>query len=339
MTSYTKLDEDIAAPTHLIIISHGLLGHSGHVGEMAKAIQQGVPNAIVITPDVNARTSSFHGICVGGERLYGAIKEVLSDYPSVRKFSILGYSLGGLYARYCIGRMWEDQLLQRLEPTVYASFATPHLGSYRDDQSWSSSFLNWAGRSLLGLTGTQLMLADGPKPLLLRMTEHDSSFIAGLRCFSRHAAFANVRADRTVPYDTSAIAPGNLQQDNINYLFQPHELASYPHVKRVWSNHTSTTHQAQQPTNDPVFGESHGQIQQAMAQNLNTAVQWHKVDIELPGLHTHGMIVVRNRWVNFAGRDVLQFVVERLFDLTANSTHSTDVSLPRESEPQSVAVS
>ena len=37
---------------------------------------------------------------------------------------------------------------------------------------------------------------------------------------------------------------------------------------------------------------------------------WFRVDVSLPGSHTHGRIVVRRPWVDSSGQDVVRFMLQ-----------------------------
>lgn len=77
---------------------------------------------------------------------------MIKRHPSLQKISFVGHSLGGLIARYAIGRLYEQESREELphnsddigdtcpirepkeriaglEPVYFITFATPHLGS------------------------------------------------------------------------------------------------------------------------------------------------------------------------------------------------------------------
>lgn len=57
---------------------------------------------------------------------------------------------------------------------------------------------------VVGQSGTDLFLRDGPRPLLLRMAT-DEPFRGALRAFRSRIAFANRGGDFMVPYGSAAI--------------------------------------------------------------------------------------------------------------------------------------
>lgn len=118
---------------------------------------------------------------------------MIKRHPSLQKISFVGHSLGGLVARYAIGRLYEQELPQNsdkisveepkesiagLAPVYFITSATPHLGSRGHKQvplfSGSRTLEKFATRMswCLGKTGKHLFLADGDDgkpPLLIRM--------------------------------------------------------------------------------------------------------------------------------------------------------------------------
>lgn len=64
---------------------------------------------------------------------------VTKRWPEVSKISFVAHSLGGLVARYAIGKLYEndasnseqlnDASIAGLQPVNFITFATPHLGS------------------------------------------------------------------------------------------------------------------------------------------------------------------------------------------------------------------
>ena len=46
---------------------------------------------------------TFDGIDTGGDRLVKEVRLYVSQHPDLQYISVLGHSMGGLIARYCIG--------------------------------------------------------------------------------------------------------------------------------------------------------------------------------------------------------------------------------------------
>ena len=147
----------------------------------------------------------------------------------IKKFSIVGYSLGppyvvvllitgGLLSRYVVGLLFARGVFEDIEPVNFTTFATPHLGIRHVTPGVLHTIANLLGPRLLSASGRQMFLSDRlPRPLLLRMTERgikrpgifvdraDSIFMRGLALFRNRIAYANIVNDRSVPFHTAAI--------------------------------------------------------------------------------------------------------------------------------------
>lgn len=77
----------------------------------------------------------------------------------VTRFSITGYSLGGLVARYVVGILYHRGFFKTVTPVNFSTIATPHLGLLRYG-TWISGVLNTLGPKFLGRTGTQFYAKD-----------------------------------------------------------------------------------------------------------------------------------------------------------------------------------
>jgi len=120
----------------------------------------------------------------------------------VTRFSISGYSLGGLLARYVIGALYANKFFDTIEPVNFTTIATPHLGIPKYPSFFSTMVRHFSsfhlrisfhvriayttllsfqgtqiGPRLLGRTGLQFYGVDksnGPdsRPLLEIMADH-----------------------------------------------------------------------------------------------------------------------------------------------------------------------
>ena len=70
----------------------------------------------------NSGSFTYDGVELGGERVCQEIEEELEKLAeagqSIKKLSIVGYSLGGLVARYAVGLLYSRGLFNELEPVV-----------------------------------------------------------------------------------------------------------------------------------------------------------------------------------------------------------------------------
>ncbi|RZC44371.1 hypothetical protein C5167_037314 [Papaver somniferum] len=201
--------EDGPPPTHLVVMVNG--------------------------SNCNTASTTLDGVDVMGERLADEVLSVVKRRPELQKISFVAHSLGGLVARYAIGRLYssnpehnpsegngdcsgdgsgnaclENKLIVKiagLEPMNFITVATPHLGSRGHRQVpvfCGLRFLEKTAKNtswLLGRTGKHLFLIDEDKekpPLLLQMVNDcgDLRFMSALLSFKRRAAYANVGYDR-----------------------------------------------------------------------------------------------------------------------------------------------
>lgn len=74
---------------------------------------------------------TYEGIDGCGERLVEEIHGLMAQYPLLEEISILGHSMGGLIARYAMGRLYDAEtgrIAGRLLPVHFIGMACPHLG-------------------------------------------------------------------------------------------------------------------------------------------------------------------------------------------------------------------
>jgi hypothetical protein len=91
---------------------------------------------MISTANCGHMTSLFRtldGIDVGGHRLADEVRafRLRPDMTSLDSISFIGDGIGGLYARYAIGVLLDndgERLCQGLKPCNYISLSTPHLG-------------------------------------------------------------------------------------------------------------------------------------------------------------------------------------------------------------------
>lgn len=171
------------------------------------------------------------------------LKRLTERGQTIKKFSIAGYSLGGLVARYVVGLLESRGFFEKITPVVghgvstssqhllmlrqnFTTFATPHLGVHAPAQAWYTAIYNSLGARTVSLSGRQLFTIDNfestGKPLLVLLAEPESVFMRGLERFKRRTVYANIINDRAVAYFTSYItqidAYSNLDQISINYI-------------------------------------------------------------------------------------------------------------------------
>ena len=90
------------------------------------------------------------------------------------RFSVTGYSMGGLIARYLLGILHARHFFDTIAPANFTTFATPHVGIPRYPGFVSSMFSKFGPR-MLSKSGEQFFHADSwgntGRPLLTVMAD------------------------------------------------------------------------------------------------------------------------------------------------------------------------
>ncbi|YCL18754.1 Phospholipase [Komagataella phaffii] len=195
--------------THLFALVHGLWGGPNHLQVIEQAIKDAFDDDSyhVLRPSNFAFFKTYDGIEVCGNKVIEALFseiELLSEQDiKVTKISFVGYSLGGLIARYCIGELYRLGVFDKIEPVIFTTFATPHMGVRFWDSSIKSSTANFLGSTVLGQTGRDLFLHNSD--MLLQLADPEDVYYKGLDLFQKKILLANIRNDRTVAFYTSYI--------------------------------------------------------------------------------------------------------------------------------------
>ncbi|KXG46972.1 uncharacterized protein PGRI_037180 [Penicillium griseofulvum] len=228
-TSETTLDTSKA--DHLCVLVHGLWGNPSHLDYIASALRDRYgSNVYIFCPKANSGNYTYDGIELGGERLVHEVEETLESLAEkgqkIKKISVIGYSLGGLLARYAIGLLNARGWLDKLEPMNFTTFATPHVGVRAPLKGYKDQVFNVLGPKTISASGRQMWLVDSfrdtGRPLLGVMADPGSIFITGLKKFRRRSVYANIVNDRSVLYYTSGLSKvdpfRDLEAVNINYV-------------------------------------------------------------------------------------------------------------------------
>ncbi|KGO71834.1 hypothetical protein PITC_028370 [Penicillium italicum] len=229
-TSETMLD--ISKADHLCVLVHGLWGNPSHLDFIASALRDRYSDdgLYILCPETNSGNYTYDGIEVGGERMVHEIEETLESLAEkgqkITKISVIGYSLGGLVARYAIGLLNARGWLDKLEPMNFTTFATPHVGVRAPLKGYKDWIFNVLGPRTISASGRQMWLMDSfrdtGRPLLAVLADPESIFIAGLKKFRQRSVYANIVNDRLVLFYTSGLSKVNPFQDlentNINYV-------------------------------------------------------------------------------------------------------------------------
>ena len=184
----------------------------------------------ILVAKSNSSSLTYDGIETGAERVTQEIEETINkleeDGSKIRKISMVGYSLGGLVARYAIGLLHSNGWFDRLEPVNFTTFATPHLGVRTPILGYQSHVWNLLGSRTLSMSGRQLFgidtFRDTGRPLLCVLADASSIFIQALSRFKYRTLYANIINDRSAPYYTTFITKIDpyidLNAIEINYI-------------------------------------------------------------------------------------------------------------------------
>ncbi|KAL1863157.1 hypothetical protein VTK73DRAFT_6421 [Phialemonium thermophilum] len=201
---------------HLCVLVHGLWGNPNHMANIAKALRAEYPadKLYILLAKSNSGSFTYDGIELGGERVCREIESELSAIEGrggkIRKLSVVGYSLGGLVARYAVGLLHAKGVLDGLECMNFTAFASPFLGVRTPLRGWTNHIWNVLGARTLSKSGRQLFTIDDfrgtGRPLLAVLADPNSIFMRGLARFRRRTLYANIVNDRSAVYYTTAIS-------------------------------------------------------------------------------------------------------------------------------------
>jgi triacylglycerol esterase/lipase EstA (alpha/beta hydrolase family) len=190
---------------------HGMHGKASDFDCFREVIIERISGDIVVYAIKCNESDTSDGIRRGGERAANEVDNLLSTYgaENIHDISIVGHSLGGLYARYMI------TVLESLPKSVYhtarkrqfITLASPHLGAtYHLHAHAISSTLkvltSWMSHTL-PVTHRELLLCDEHQ--ILQMMATAPEFIKAWCAFETSVLYSNVWHDALVSYCSSAV--------------------------------------------------------------------------------------------------------------------------------------
>lgn len=196
------------APSHLVVLQHGLYGGPMHLTALADELMQRQPRELLVHQARSNEGLTRDGVAAGGERLAAEIREVVARESSLESITLVGNSLGGLYVRHAAASLLEgsgdDATMAGLRPDALVTTGCPHLGVRRYTYLPVPRWLRPAGVLIAGATADDLLLRDASR-LLVEMSVPSSAFGEALGVFSRRRCYANLRGDFMVPFGSAAI--------------------------------------------------------------------------------------------------------------------------------------
>ncbi|PSS31125.1 hypothetical protein PHLCEN_2v2330 [Hermanssonia centrifuga] len=208
---------------HLLVLTHGMWGSPNHLDEMSRVYkelrgQEGSKagpdgeHLHILVAQANREKGTYDGVDWGGERVaeevMDEIKKLEDEGKKVTRFSVTGYSMGGLVARYLVGVLHQRKFFDTVTPVNFMTVATPHIGLIRYP-TFRSSLFAYLGPRLLSRTGEQFYTVDewspSGRPLLAVMADPDRVFYQALNLFPHIRFYANAVNDTTVAYPSAAV--------------------------------------------------------------------------------------------------------------------------------------
>ncbi|CAL9137749.1 unnamed protein product [Musa acuminata var. zebrina] len=324
---------DAASADHLVVMVHGILGSTADWKFAADQFVKMLPDKVIVhCSQRNMYKLTLDGVDVMGERLAEEVTEVINKRPNLRKISFIAHSVGGLVARYAIGRLYKSPKWKSLDNPLctvcddnqtgsicgllamnFITVATPHLGSRGNKQvpflfgvtaieKLASCVIHWIFRR----TGKHLFLTDDDKgmpPLLQRMVDDcdDLHFMSALQAFKRRVAYSNVDYDHIVGWRTSSIRrKSDLPEweDSLN--------ERYPHI--VYEEYSAGSRNDKCVTDSLTNGDC-DVIEEMLVMGL-TRLSWERVDVSIQRFGAHSVIQVKDPFEHSEGADVIQHMID-----------------------------
>ncbi|WWC67845.1 uncharacterized protein I206_101762 [Kwoniella pini CBS 10737] len=215
-----KLSQDVSGPpedpTIITELSSPLSPSNGNDSKTKGSNPEDGQLVIMIAGGMTSQLT-YDGIDVCASRVAYEIdlkiRELEKEGKNVDKFSVMGYSLGGLVARYLVGLLHSRQpsFFDKHRPISFSTISTPHYGIPKYN-TLLSRVLTYLGARVMSRSGEQLYVADNysdedQRPLLEIMANPRGIFYQGLEKFTRLEIYASAVNDHTVPYPSAAIEP------------------------------------------------------------------------------------------------------------------------------------
>ncbi|KAJ4706537.1 alpha/beta-Hydrolases superfamily protein [Melia azedarach] len=330
-------DSDSSSADHLVVMVHGILGSATNWKFGAEQFVKRLPDKVFVhCSERNMSTLSLDGVDVMGERLAEEVLEVIQRKPNLHKISFIAHSVGGLVARYGIGRLYRPPRIENLEDSSadkqeenskatiggleamnFITVATPHLGSRGNKQVpflFGVPAFEKAASCVIHLifrrTGRHLFLTDndeGKPPLLQRLVEeHDENhFMSALRTFKRRVAYSNVGYDHIVGWRTSSIRRNSELPKWEGSLDE-----KYPHI--VYEEHCKAC-DAEQLESNSTEEEGSDKLEEELLKGLSR-VSWEKIDVSFHSSRqrfaAHSVIQVKDETMHVEGADVIHHMID-----------------------------
>lgn len=335
-------------PEHLVVMVNGLIGSSADWRYAAERFVKRLPDKIVVhCSECNSSRLTFDGVDRMGERLAKEVEDVIRRWPGVRKISFVAHSLGGLVARYAVGRLYEtpmktevadlngsclvkeenvsdqchnqsfEETVAGLEPVNFITVATPHLGSSGHKQlpllcglPLLEKGASQTAHWIVGRSGKHLFLTDkdnGKPPLLLRMVNDSDD----LKFMSGLRSFKRRVAYANANYDhvVGWRTSSIRRQNELPKSNLQIKDQKYPHIVNVEQETTlDINHRI-----SSLERKKMADLEEEMIEGL-TQVPWERIDVSFHESRqryvAHNTIQVKTYWLNSDGADVIEHMID-----------------------------
>ncbi|CAI9098572.1 OLC1v1035242C1 [Oldenlandia corymbosa var. corymbosa] len=334
-------------PQHLVVMVNGLAGSTADWTYAAEQFVKRLPDKVIVhRSERNTSKLTFDGVDLMGERLAEEVVNVVKHWPGLHKISFVAHSLGGLIARYAIGRLYElsteketanqtdssggegndsgeylekhhEAKIAGLEPMNFITLATPHLGSIGHKQLPLLCGLPFLEKSapqtahwIAGRSGKHLFLTDddsGKPPLLLRMVNDSED----LKFMSALRSFKRRVAYANANYDhivgwRTSSIRRQSELPKSKLLVRDEK---YPHIIHVDEGKAEGN---SSKTLSDVKAEMID-FEEEMIRGLSQ-VPWERIDVSFQKSKqryvAHNTIQVNRYWMNSDGADVVEHVID-----------------------------
>ncbi|KAJ8772460.1 hypothetical protein K2173_027637 [Erythroxylum novogranatense] len=275
-------DAEASSADHLVIMVHGILGSAKDWKFAAEQFARSFP---IKCSERNMSKLTLDGVDVMGDRLAKEVLEVIQRKPNLQKISFVAHSVGGLVARYVIGKLYRPPKTENLEDSMAAG------------EDLRGTIGGLEAMNFITVATPHLNNDEGKPPLLKRMIQDSMIFIllepntfmqvGIIRTFKRRVVYSNVGYDHIVGWRTSSIRRNS-------------DLPK--HCK------ASGTEQ-----HDLTDDSSSDKLEEELVTGLST-VSWEKVDVSF---HTcrqrfaaHSVIQVKDHVLHREGADVIEHMID-----------------------------
>lgn len=272
---------------------------------------------------------------------------MIRRWPGVHKISFVAHSLGGLVARYAIGRLYEpptktevaglnssclvreenvsdqchkqssEETVAGLEPVNFITVATPHLGSRGHKQlpllcglPLLEKGASQTAHWIVGRSGKHLFLTDkdnGKPPLLIRMVNDSDD----LKFMSGLRSFKRRVAYANANYDhvVGWRTSSIRRQDELPKSNLQIKDQKYPHIVNVEQETAlDFNHKV-----SSLERKKMADLEEEMIEGL-TKVPWERIDVSFHESRqryvAHNTIQVKTYWLNSDGADVIEHMID-----------------------------